>query len=126
MLLRLANFINKVVGMRNLPIGVDSHQLGKPSVVMKLDIEGSEVEVLEDLIMQGSLQHIDVIMVEYHTWMAKTKERKEASTLVQDIMTKIGKLSDIMEKEGENVHDLEVLPLDDESYYLSNMSLPVC
>ena len=49
------------------------NSLGKPSVIMKLDIEGSEVEVVEDLIMQGSLQYIDVMMVEFHTWMAKGK-----------------------------------------------------
>ena len=41
---------------------------------MKLDIEGSEVEVVEDLIMQGSLQYLDVMMVEFHTWMATGKK----------------------------------------------------
>ena len=65
-------------------------------------------------------------MVEFHTRMAKTQERKEASKLIQYIMKFIGKLSDIMELEGEKVHKLKVLPLDDESYYLSNMPLPVC
>ena len=38
----------------------------KPSVVMKLDIEGSELEVLTDLLVTGSLQHIDLLNVEYH------------------------------------------------------------
>ena len=61
MLLRLSKFINQIVGTRTLPSSYQK-QLGKPSVIMKLDIEGSEVEVVEDLIMQGSLQHIDVIM----------------------------------------------------------------
>ena len=42
---------------------------------MKLDIEGSEVEVMEDLIMQGSLQYLDVMMVEFHTWMAKGNKK---------------------------------------------------
>ncbi len=32
-------------------------------VLMKMDIEGSEVEVLPDLLMQGSLQYIDGLMV---------------------------------------------------------------
>ena len=52
-LIRLANFINKVVGQRKLPENIDEKILGKPSVVVKLDIEGTEVEVIQDLIMQG-------------------------------------------------------------------------
>ena len=52
-MIRLATFINEVVGQRKLPKNIDEKILGKPSVVVKLDIEGSEVEVIEDLIMQG-------------------------------------------------------------------------
>ena len=52
-MIRLANFINKVVGQRKLPENIDEKILGKPSVVVKLDIEGTEVEVIQDLIMQG-------------------------------------------------------------------------
>ena len=51
-LIRLATFINNEVGQRELP-KIDEKILGKPSVVMKIDIEGSEVEVIEDLVMQG-------------------------------------------------------------------------
>ena len=98
LLIRLADFINNVVGRRKLPENVNEkllgtfvcfHEifflyfhkffsvilLGKPAVIMKLDIEGSEVEVVEDLIMQGSLQYLDVMMVEFHTWMAKGNKK---------------------------------------------------
>jgi len=128
LLIRLADFINNVVGRRKLPGNVDEKILGKPSVIMKLDIEGSEVEVVEDLIMQGSLQYIDVMMVEFHTWMAKAEDRKKASTILQDVITKISLLSEYMAfHEGtEKIHHLKVLPLDDEDYYLSNFSLPIC
>ena len=51
-MIRLATFINNEVGQRELP-NIDEKVLGKPSVVMKIDIEGSEVEVIEDLVMQG-------------------------------------------------------------------------
>ena len=51
-LIRLATFINNEVSQRELP-KIDEKVLGKPSVVMKIDIEGSEVEVIEDLVMQG-------------------------------------------------------------------------
>ena len=125
-LLRLSKFINEIVGTRTIPDYFNQNELGKPSVIMKLDIEGSEVEVVEDLIMQGSLQHLDVMMVEFHTWMAKDKERKKASKILQEIITKIGILSDILTTERDNKHGLKVLPLDDESFYLSNLPLPVC
>ena len=39
-LIRLSRFINEVVGKRKLPPEVDKNFLGKPSVIMKLDIEG--------------------------------------------------------------------------------------
>ena len=76
--------------------------------------------------MQGSLQHLDTVMIEYHTWMTKDPDRKRASNLLQEIMSKIGELNDIMKKEGDRVHSIKVLPLDDESYYLSNEPLPKC
>ena len=53
-MIRLATFINNEVGQRELP-KVNEKVLGKPSVVMKIDIEGSEVEVIEDLVVQGGL-----------------------------------------------------------------------
>ena len=53
---------------------------------MKLDIEGSEVEVVEDLIMQGSLQYLDVMMVEFHTWMAKGKKKHALKKYAQFIL----------------------------------------
>ena len=39
-LTRLSKFINEIVGTRDLPMAADENKLGKPSVVMKLDIEG--------------------------------------------------------------------------------------
>ena len=39
-LTRLSKFINEIVGTRNLPMNADENKLGKPSVIMKLDIEG--------------------------------------------------------------------------------------
>jgi len=126
-LIRLATFINEEVGQRQLPKNIDEKTLGKPSVVMKLDIEGSEVEVIEDLIMQGSLQYIDVMLVEYHTRLAKTEDKKKPFKDIKDIISKIGELSEYLNKHRENkVHSLKVLEFDDETYAMSDYSLPVC
>ena len=52
-LIQLSKFINDEVANRELPRDIDSNIHGKPRVVMKMDIEGSEVEVIQDLIMKG-------------------------------------------------------------------------
>jgi len=38
------------------------------SVLMKMDVEGSELELLLDLLTSGSLQYIDRVLVEYHPY----------------------------------------------------------
>ena len=45
-LIRLSRFINEVVAKRKLPFGADEKVLGKPSIIMKLDIEGMVFPVL--------------------------------------------------------------------------------
>ena len=47
-LIRLSRFINEVVGKRILPFEADKNFLGKPSVIMKLDIEGEFVNCVPD------------------------------------------------------------------------------
>lgn len=42
---------------------------------MKMDIEGSEVEVLTDLLLTGAMAHIDATMVEFHTRLAQDEVR---------------------------------------------------
>jgi len=126
-LIRLATYINNDVAQRKLPKNVDEKVLGKPSVVMKMDIEGSEVEVIEDLVMQGSLQYIDIMMVEFHDVLAQTEEKKNSFRNVKDFITKIGDVSEYLKQNRENVlHSLKVVNLDDESYFHSNYPLPIC
>jgi hypothetical protein len=38
----------------------------KPAIIMKLDVEGSELEVMEDLILTGGLAPINRTLVEWH------------------------------------------------------------
>ena len=79
------------------------------------------------VIISGSLQHIDVMMVEFHTWLAETEDKKKPFKDIKDIITKIGEVSEYLNKNRENkVHILKVLDFDDESYYRSDFSLPVC
>ena len=36
------------------------------SVVMKLDVEGLEIEILADLIHSGAIKHLDNVHIEFH------------------------------------------------------------
>merc|ERR1712020_527624 len=66
-MMRLADYVLQKVNTRKIPHSLSAEVLEqKPNVVMKLDIEGSELEVLTDLLVSGSLQHIDLVAVEYH------------------------------------------------------------
>ena len=89
---------------------------------MKMDIEGSEVEVLPDLIYEKSLQNIDGLMIEFHVAIAKDSARKEATTVLQTLTHDYVKFNNLINKE----HKIEIIDLDDESYYLSHQPLPNC
>ena len=86
-----------------------------------MDIEGSEVEVLPDLIHEKSLQNIDGIMVEFHLHTAKNPKRKEATEAVKTLTHNYIQFNNLV-----NQHQLEIIDLDDESYYLSKKALPRC
>ena len=54
--MRIAKFINEIVGQRRL-------NGDKPSaVVMKLDVEGMEIH-------SGALRHLDNVHIDFHWWM---------------------------------------------------------
>ena len=58
---RIAEYINTVVATRKLPPG-----RGPGAVVMKLDVEGLEIEILADLIHSGALRHLDNVHIDFH------------------------------------------------------------
>ena len=46
-----------------------------PTVLMKMDIEGSEVDVLPDMMWSGALSHIDTALIEFHSRLTKDQFR---------------------------------------------------
>lgn len=123
-LMRLSNFINQVVGARSIPKELDAVFPEGPKVVMKLDIEGSEVEVLPDLLSEGSFKFIDVIMVEFHEHLAKTELRKSAGQLLRSLFDTFGNLNNVLKQSGYPNPLTELIEVDDESYYTSMFELP--
>lgn len=69
-MIKLSDFINNIVATRKISPLSSAEKLDlnikPPTVMMKLDIEGSEVDVVSDLLFSGSLKHVDVTMIEWH------------------------------------------------------------
>lgn len=130
---RLSEFINNIVGGRhmanmdcykdNIPTGGSA--VPPPKVVMKMDIEGSEVEVVPDLIFMGSLQFINILVVEWHPRLQRVKWRAEMSRRLTNV-TKI--LSEYLENVPLNKRnfDFTLENLDDETYHKDMSPLPLC
>ena len=74
-LLRLSAFINDVVKTRK----IEDRPMGPPpAVVMKMDIEGSELEVFPDLLVTGGFRNVDKVFMEWHEAITSNREgRKE-------------------------------------------------
>ena len=119
---RLADYVLNKVNTRKIPHLLSAEMLKqKPNVVMKLDIEGSELEVLTDLLVTGSLQHVDLVAVEYHLLTQNDKNHVFIQDLEKAIDT-ITKLTNVLGLKSV----INVKPLDDESYGTDIFPLPNC
>ena len=122
-LVRLSTFLKDVVGKRKLPtIPLETHP---PKVLMKMDIEGSEVDVMPDLIFTGGLQYINAIMVEWHERLEKLPHRKKAQQQLQTIVKLLSEYSQNMKDRGGKF-DFNLVNLDDETYFTTRFDLPKC
>jgi hypothetical protein len=124
-LLRLSEFLKNVVGIRKIPESKISQTSLPPNVVMKMDIEGSEVDVVPDLIFTGGLQYINTIMVEWHDRLEKLPERKEAQHQLKKVIETLSDYSNNMKGNGGRF-DFQLVDLDDETYGTSKLDLPKC
>ena len=93
-----------------------------PAVIMKLDIEGKEVDVVPDLMMSGALSSVDLIMAEWHPWMWTGVEKNRSDTA----KASIDHLAGVIAASPDPVHKIEVVEIDDEDYAFSDNPLPNC
>ena len=121
--MRLSEFLKSVVGQRKLPRTVDKNDL--PRVLMKMDIEGSEIDVIPDVIFTGGLQYVNKLMIEWHSRNEKQEGRKETHNHLHDVTVALSKYSQIMQKESGHF-DFDLIDLDDETYGTTKLSLPQC
>ena len=84
-MIKLSDFINNIVASRTIPSSpVDEAREGfnLPTVLMKIDIEGSELDVVSDLLFSGSLRHIDVAIIEWHHPIMKDSAHRKKTIWV--------------------------------------------
>ena len=120
-LLRLSEFLINVVRTRKIPTKFYDPKF-PPRVVMKMDIEGSEIDVLPDLIFTGSLQYINRLMIEWHLH----RETQDGRKLTQSMLQSALRFYTSNSKENKGSYDFQMLNLDDETYFMSSFDLPKC
>ena len=125
-LIRLSDFLQFVVGSRRIPLTYKKSSHKPPRVAMKIDIEGSEVDVLPDLLFSGGLEFVNVLMIEWHSSLQLQEERKNATILLKSIIGAMSNYSTIMEEELGRKHAFRLVNLDDETYGLTKYELPRC
>ena len=52
------------------------------AVVIKMDCEGSEFEIFDDLAASGLLSEVNILMVEWHKWWSKEKSDRDLIKLM--------------------------------------------
>lgn len=124
--IRLSDFLKHVVGKRRIPVVGKQSSRRPPRVVMKVDIEGSEIEVIPDLLFSGGLEFVNILMMEWHAFVQLKEERKQATSILESIIDSMSNYSRIMEDELGTKHAFRLLNVDDESYHISKYDLPKC
>jgi len=128
-LIRLSYFINNIVATRIIPTSTEKFTKEKvkpPTVIMKLDIEGSEVDVVADLLFSGSFKYLDVAMIEWHQEMMRDEDFRKRTIMLQDIVSRISHFEKLHSQTRPDKKQFKALSFDDETYYDSNFELPKC
>ena len=111
--IRIAEFITDVVATRDIPGNVQG------AVVMKLDVEGKELEVIADLVMSGALSHLDNIHVDW------TNDLLVDGKKVNKLAESIHFIYDLA-REKNLSHITEIDDTDDESFAEFTGDFPEC
>lgn len=114
---RIAEYINKIVATRSIPENANGKYA---AVVMKLDVEGRELELLADLVMSGALEHLDNVHVDW-----STDEYSPPSEDIEKMRQAIGFITKIA-KEKNLTHIADIEETDDESFASFTGDFPQC
>jgi len=113
-LIRLSEYVLNVIARRDLGRLPDpSHP---PNVLMKLDIEGAEVEVFPDLLITGAIAKINSSMIEWHDHITGPQERR-------DLMLDLARGAKAVANVTAAFH---LVDMEDETYYDAWFPAPSC
>ena len=121
-MIRLSEFILQKVMTRKLA-NVISKENQSPQIVMKMDIEGSELEVLTDMVITGALQYVSLALIEFHPLSYQKNSTRQLGIL--NLKKSIATLQTIS-KNLNLSSTYHVASFDDEHYYNSSFALPNC
>ena len=121
----IAKFINNVVARRKIPKGIS------PAVVMKIDVEGSELTVLPHMMQTGVLcaersqsvqpfpLGVNASFIEFHpfSFPANSKEQKAMFMLKATLHKMVG-------LDPDNCIPTNIITLDDETYLHDGKPFP--
>lgn len=134
-MIRLSSFLLHTVGPRLLPRPPHGEAATPPRVLVKLDIEGLELEVVTDLIVSGAMSLVDKVLVEWHRgeesgsgpeegWAGR-EEQEERGRFMEGARKAAETLAYLSGKLGLK-NRFNVTSFDDESYYDQELSLSEC
>ena len=69
-----------------------------PRVLMKMNIEGSEIDVNPDIIFTRDLQYVNKVMTEWHERLEKQEWRKQTPNILHSVTTTLRKYYELMHK----------------------------
>ena len=90
---------------------------------MKMDVEGSELDIIPDLLFNGGLQFVNTLMIEWHKRSEILPERMKAQELLVQIIDTLDKYANVAKSQN---YDFKLEIVDDEEYYNSRFKLPQC
>jgi len=125
-LLRLSEYLTNVVAKRKIPSLGQDVKLMTPKVLMKMDIEGSEIDVLPDILFNGGLGAVNGLMIEFHERLEKLEARKAAHRKLEKILQDMSEFSKSMSNVNDGAYSFEIVNIDDETYGTSSVDLPSC
>ena len=121
-LIRLADFLANTVSNRKIPM-YDTKD--PPKVVVKMDIEGSEIDVIPDVVLNGGLSLIDLLMVEWHARYERSNSRREAHDQIRQVLKSLSTYGEGL-KHDDTKSNFRYLDLDDETYQTDKLDFPNC
>ena len=100
--LGLSDFLKNDVRKRKHPVKIDEDD--PPRVLMKMNIEGSEIDVNPDIIFTLDLQYVNELMIQWHERLEKEESSKQTPNILHSVTTTLSKYSELIHQENGHLN----------------------